>query len=405
MTTTGNATTPAAGGSALGDPVHGAPVHGTPARGAEFDAPVLDAPVLDAPVLDDSVRVEGGVVRILDRRVFPETVSWVTATDAEEVGAAIAGMVTQSSGPLFAAYAGLEMTALQVADLAPDAARERLREAGRVLESARPTNNHPREAVAHVLAAVDAADAGTASIVEAAVDAAREGAAIYRARSRRLGEATVELLPDGARILTHCWMDTYLIEFVRAARAAGKRFEWVATETRPYLQGARLTAHTLAEFGEHVTLITDGMGAAALAAGHDADSGLEPGARHTAGIGPIDALVTAADRVSLDGSVVNKVGTLGLAVAAHAFGVPFYALVQAPDAEAPTAADIVVESRDPGEVLHTLGRRTASSLVTEAWYPAFDVTPSRFVSRIVTDRGAFEPARVGELYAAAGEHA
>ncbi|MCS5722219.1 hypothetical protein N1028_14680 [Herbiconiux sp. CPCC 203407] len=393
MTTTGNATTPAAGGSALGDPVHGVAVR-------------------SAPALDDSVRVEGGVVRILDRRVFPETVSWVTATDAEEVGAAIAGMITQSSGPLFAAYAGLEMTALQVAGLAPDAARERMREAGRVLESARPTNNHPREAVAHVLAAVDAvaggggaSDAGTASIVEAAVEAAREGAAIYRDRSRRLGEATVELLPDGARILTHCWMDTYLIEFVRAARAAGKRFEWVATETRPYLQGARLTAHTLAEFGEHVTLITDGMGAAALAAGHDADSGLEPGARHTAGIGPIDALVTAADRVSLDGSVVNKVGTLGLAVAAHTFGVPFYALVQAPDAESPTAADIVVESRDPDEVLHTLGRRTASSLVTEAWYPAFDVTPSRFVSRIVTDRGAFEPARVGELYAAAGERA
>jgi methylthioribose-1-phosphate isomerase len=429
MTTTGNATTPAAGGSVFGDPedsapplgdsahlatLHGAPPHSASAHGA----PVLDAPVFDAPALDDSVRVEGGVVRILDRRVFPETVSWVTATDAEEVGAAIAGMVTQSSGPLFAAYAGLEMTALQVADLAPDAARERMREAGRVLESARPTNNHPREAVAHVLAAVDAAvdaagagDAGgaagarTAVLVEAAVEAAREGAAIYRDRSRRLGESTVELLPDGARILTHCWMDTYLIEFVRAARAAGKRFEWVATETRPYLQGARLTAHTLAEFGERVTLITDGMGAAALAAGHDADSGLEPGARHTAGIGPIDALVTAADRVSLDGSVVNKVGTLGLAVAAHTFGVPFYALVQAPDAEAPTAADIVVESRDPGEVLHTLGRRTASSLVTEAWYPAFDVTPSRFVSRIVTDRGAFEPARVGELYAAAGERA
>lgn len=403
MTTTGNATTPAAGGSELGDPVH-TPALGDPLLGA----PALGAPALDAPVLDDSVRVEGGVVRILDRRVFPETVSWVTATDAEEVGRAIAGMVTQSSGPLFAAYAGLEMTALQVAGLAPDAARERMREAGRVLESARPTNNHPREAVAHVLAAVDAvAEAGgavgTASIVEAAIDAAREGAALYRERSRRLGEATVELLPDGARILTHCWMDTYLVEFVRAARAAGKRFEWVATETRPYLQGARLTAHTLAEFGERVTLITDGMGAAALAAGHDADSGLEPGARHTAGIGPIDALVTAADRVSLDGSVVNKVGTLGLAVAAHAFGVPFYALVQAPDAEAPTAADIVVEARDPDEVLHTLGRRTASSLVTEAWYPAFDVTPSRFVSRIVTDRGAFEPARVGELYAAAGE--
>ncbi|MGD8166232.1 hypothetical protein ACEXOS_003325 [Herbiconiux sp. P16] len=338
----------------------------------------------NTPVLDDSVRVEGGVVRILDRRVFPETVSWVSARDAEEVAAAIAAMVTQSSGPLFAAYAGLEITALQVATLPPDAARERMRAAGAAIQSARPTNNHPREAVAHVLGAIEHSGT-TGELVETAVAAARSGAQLYRDRSHSLGAATVALLPDGARILTHCWMDTYLIELVRASREVGKRFDWVATETRPYLQGARLTAHTLAEFGEHVTLITDGMGAAALAPG--------------SGLGPIDALVTAADRVSLDGSVVNKVGTLGLAVAASAFDVPFYALVQAPDREAPTAADIVVEQRDPAEVLHTLGRRTASGLVTDAWYPAFDVTPPRFVTRIVTDRGAFAPEQVREYYA------
>jgi methylthioribose-1-phosphate isomerase len=270
--------------------------------------------------------------------------------------------------------------------------------AGAAIEGARPTNGHPREAVQRVLGAFDGAIAAarasgtasthgagtTAALVEAAVEAARSGAQEYRDRSRRLGVETAALLPDGARILTHCWMDTYLIEFVRASREVGKRFDWVATETRPYLQGARLTAHTLAEFGEHVTLITDGMGAAALAPGST--------------LGRIDALVTAADRVSLDGSVVNKVGTLGLAVAATAFEVPFYALVQAPDAGAPTASDIVVEERDPAEVLHTLGRRTASGIVTEAWYPAFDVTPPRFVTRIVTDRGAFEPGRVGEYF-------
>jgi methylthioribose-1-phosphate isomerase len=345
------------------------------------------------PVLDDSVRIENGAVLILDRRVFPERTEWVPAHDAEEVAAAIAAMVTQSSGPLYAAYAGMELTAAQVTALPPDAALARLRVAGDAIRLARPTNNHPHEAVQHVLAEAEAALAaggGTEALVEAAVEAARSGAQRYRDRSHRLGAATVELLPDGARVLTHCWMDTYLIELVRAAREAGKRFEWVATETRPYLQGARLTAHTLAEFGERVTLITDGMGAAALAGST---------------LGPVDALVTAADRVSMDGSVVNKVGTLGLAVAASAFGVPFYALVQAPDPAAPTADDIVVEERDPAEVLHTLGRRTASPLVTAAWYPAFDVTPARFVTRVVTDRGAFEPARVGELYGASGADA
>ncbi|CAN5297189.1 s-methyl-5-thioribose-1-phosphate isomerase [soil metagenome] len=331
------------------------------------------------PALDDSVRVVGLTVHILDRRVFPETLSWVAAGSAEDVASAIRAMVTQSSGPLFAAYAAMELTALQISGLDLTAARSRLIEAGEAVQSARPTNNHPREAVQRVLAATVGA-ASTGELVEAVVEAARSGAAGYRTRSLMLGRETAALLENGARILTHCWMDSYLIELVRASREVGKSFDWVATETRPYLQGARLTAHTLAEFGEHVTLITDSMGAAALSPGSS--------------IGQIDALVTAADRVSLDGSVVNKVGTLGLAIAATAFDVPFYALVQAPDESAPTAADIVVEERDPAEVFHTLGRRTASELLTDAWYPAFDVTPAKFVTRIVTDRGTFVPGQV-----------
>ena len=142
----------------------------------------------------------------------------------------------------------------------------------------------------------------------------------YRAKSQALGEHTANLLPDQATVLTHCWADLYLTETVRAAQAQGKRLKFFCTETRPYLQGARLTAETLIEMGVDTTLITDGMGAAVLQSGE------------------VDALVTAADRVTMDGHVVNKVGTLGLAVAAHAFGVPFHALVQAPDLQAPTSA-------------------------------------------------------------------
>ena len=335
------------------------------------------------PVLDASVRVEDGAVWILDRRTFPARVDWVRADSAIEVAAAITSMVTQSSGPTFAACAGMELAALQAATLPlPDAATA-LRGAAVVLANARPTNNHPREAVEFVQAALPGASS-TAELVERAIDAARGYAARYRSRSRALGEHTVALLDDGARILTHCWMDTYLIELVRAAAEAGKRFEWVATETRPYLQGARLTAHTLREMDQRVTLITDGMAAAALAPGSS--------------LGRIDALVTAADRVSMDGSVANKVGTLGLAVAATAFDVPYYALIQAPDAALPTGADIVIENRDPAEVFQTLGARTASALVTEAWYPAFDVTPPRFVTALVTDRGAFRPADLSRYF-------
>ena len=340
--------------------------------------------------LDDSVRLVSDersgehAVLILDRRVFPEHTEWVRAETPLEVADAIRAMVTQSSGPLYAAYAGLELAALQARGLTVDAARASMTAAGHALATARPTNGHPREAVDLVLHAVEAAT-GTDELVERAISTVREGLDEYHARSRRLARHAVDLLPDGATVLTHCWMDSYLIELVGAANEAGKRYDWVATETRPYLQGARLTAHTLRELGQNVTLITDGMGAAALAPGSS--------------IGPIDALVTAADRVSLDGSIANKVGTLGLAIAANAFDVPFYALVQSPDATLASGADIVIEDRDPAEVLSTLGTRTASGLVTDAWYPAFDVTPPRFVTRIVTDRGDFAPGSIADYFA------
>jgi methylthioribose-1-phosphate isomerase len=180
-------------------------------------------------------------------------------------------------------------------------------------------------------------------------------------------------------VLTHCWADLYLIDTVSAAQRAGKRLRFFCTETRPYLQGARLTAETLVEMGVDTTLITDSMGAAVMQSGE------------------VDALVTAGDRVTMDGHVVNKIGTLGLAVAACAFNVPFHALVQAPDQQATSAADVPIEYRPGDEVLHTLGRRTASEKV-RGLYPAFDVTPPRFVSTIVTDRGPFEPHRIAEYY-------
>jgi len=338
------------------------------------------------PVLDRSVRIEDDAVLILDRREFPHRQEWVTARTAGEVADAIRQMVTQSSGPTYAACAALVLTARQVANAESQVARSTLGEAAALLIGARPTNNSVRDAVDAVLARLAELpeNAETATIVATAEEAANGRAEEYRSRSRALAGHAVELLPDGSRILTHCWMDTYIIELVRAADAAGKRYTYVATETRPYLQGARLTAHTLAEMGQDVTLITDGMVAAVLSP-------------HST-LGRIDALVTAADRVSMDGHVFNKIGTLGAAVAADAFGVPYYALIQAPDPQAPTAADVVVETRDANEVLYTLGERTASPLVTSGHYPAFDVTPPRFTTLIVTDRGAFEPASVAAYY-------
>lgn len=345
------------------------------------------------PLLERSVRLERDAVLILDRRVFPHEVEWVVARSGDEVAAAMRQMVTQSTGPIFAALAGLVLTARQhAADAPPDAAAA-VRRAGALLAGARPTNNSVGDVVRAVLAALDGVDVGagadTAQVV-ASVEAQAAGQErFFRDRCMRLAQHGAALLRDDALVLTHCWMDTYLIELVRAAARAGKRFRYVATETRPYLQGARLTAHTLAEMEQDVTLITDGMAAAVLSP-HGA-------------LGRVDALVTAADRVSLDGHVFNKVGTLGAALAARAFDVPFYVLIQAPDPNSPTAGDVVVEQRDGAEVLAVQGVRTASGLVTRGYYPAFDVTPPQYVTRIVTDRGPFEAGKVSGYFDADAE--
>ncbi|GII04071.1 hypothetical protein [Planobispora takensis] len=350
---------------------------------------------MSGPVLAESVRyADDGVVEILDRRVYPFEVSWVRCRTSEDVAVAIERMVTQSTGPLFAATAGMVLGAREARGDGPREAAARLRAAGARLIATRPTNNHIRDAVHAVLAATvgedgDPGGEGTGDdpgrltgegrarlageeLVAAVEAAARAHKDAYRARNAALGEHAASLLDDGTRVLTHCWADAFLIATVRAAQAAGRRLEFVCTETRPYLQGARLTAAALVEMGYRPTLITDGMVAAVLSDGL------------------ADVVLTGADRVTLDGHVVNKVGTLGVALAAHAFGVPFYALIDAPDPQAPTAADVVIEQRDGDEVLHALGRRTAAEGVT-GYYPAFDVTPPHLVTGIVTESGVHRP--------------
>lgn len=334
--------------------------------------PPIPEPV--TPTLADSVRLADDGVLLLDRRVFPFERTWVHARTVEEVARAIEDMVTQSCGPYFAVLWGMVLAARESEDLPDPPARRRIHDAGQRLIATRPTNDHPRLAAAWVLDAVAAAPPGR--LVEAALAGARAGDADYRARSRALGEAAAALLPDGARVLTHCWGDLYLTDTVAAAQRQGKRLGFFCTETRPYLQGARLTAETLAEMGVDTTLITDGMGASLFSEGQ------------------VDALLTASDRVTLDGHVVNKVGTLQLAVAAHAFGIPFHALAQAPDSRAPTAAAVPIEYRDGADVLTTLGQRTASTRV-RGHYPAFDVTPPRLVTTVVTDQGPFAPHELG----------
>jgi methylthioribose-1-phosphate isomerase len=345
-------------------------------------SPMITTDVPVPTLVGQSVVVEPDAVRILDRRVFPFARTWVTCRSSEDVARAIEEMVTQSLGPLFAAAGGMTLAARD-ADRLPTARarRDLLTAAGHRLVSTRPTNNGIRDVVAELLAVGTAAvDAG--ELPGPAVErAARAVAERHRAGHRRLGEHAAALIPDGATVLTHCWAESYLTETVAAVLRSGKRIDAVCTETRPYLQGARLTAESLAEMGVPTRLVTDGMPA------------------HLMSRGDVTTFVTGADRVTMDGSVVNKIGTLQIAVAAHTFGVPYLALVQAPDRQAPDASAVELEDRDGREVLQCLGHRTASGLVTGV-YPAFDVTPPRFVSVVVTDRGRFAPSDVASYFAA-----
>jgi methylthioribose-1-phosphate isomerase len=163
---------------------------------------------------------------------------------------------------------------------------------------------------------------------------------------------------------------------------AGKRIELICTETRPYLQGARLTAAQAKEIGVDVTLVTDNM----------------PGYLFYRGM--ITKYVTAADSIALDGHISNKVGTFQYAVLAHQFGVPFIVLgYDGPDPDRPDAASIPIEERNPEEVFFCRGVRTAVEGI-KGYYPAFDITPPQFVSVIATERGLFSPWNIKDFFTA-----
>ncbi|MDX1510936.1 MAG: s-methyl-5-thioribose-1-phosphate isomerase [Nitriliruptorales bacterium] len=322
----------------------------------------------------DSVRLTEDGVDILDRRVFPLEKTWVHCATVEDVAVAIEEMVTQSSGPYFAAAFGMVLAARQLERRGGGI--DDLERAAQRLVATRPTNNLVRQATDRMLQ-VARSLVGEESLSEEVETAARRAGEDYLERSRQLGRHAATLFEDGDAILTHCWGESYVTEAFAAALRAGKDVTAVVTETRPYLQGARLTAESLAEIGVDTTVITDGMGAWAMARGR------------------ASRFVTAADRVTLDGHVVNKIGTLQLAIAARHHGVPYHALIHEPDAHAATPADVPIEERDGDEVLHVLGTRTASERAT-GWYPAFDVTPPDLVTTIVTSRGPFAPDELAE---------
>jgi len=321
---------------------------------------------------DNVSRYEDGEVLILDRRVYPFEVRFERCSTFDETAKAIEGMVTQSNGPALAAGHGMIQAGREALGTSRTEAEETLERAARRLVDTRPTHNQIWRVVERLLqVGRDALHAGLD--LEGALAATMDLVIQERyERYQSMGEVGAFLLDDGDVILTHCWAEGGFIFTLLNALRQGKHLEAICTETRPYLQGSRLTADAVAELGISTTVVTDGM----------------PG--YLMSEGKVSKFMSGADRVTMSGHVINKIGTLPIAIAAHHFGIPYYALSSGPDPHALTPRDVVIEKRDPDETLYCLGMRTAT-LRALGLYPAFDITPPKFVSGVVTSRGVFSP--------------
>lgn len=313
---------------------------------------------------------DDGVVRILDRRELPLAERYLECRTVEAVATAIEDMAIQGAFSLsIAAGYGLALAATNDDPAAIETG------AARLLRT-RPTGLALQRMLDACLdrasSAIQAGDGARDAIVET-VDRA---AAILARQGWRTGQRAAELLEDGMTILTHCFPDRSYAYLLMEAAKSGKNLNVVCSETRPYLQGARLTSLCATQAGFDAKVITDGMGGFLMRRGD------------------IDAFITAADRVCMDGTVCNKIGTYQYALAASANDVPYYTLRQSgPDRESADESDIEVEFRAGDALLYIGGERTAPQGV-KGLYPGFDITPPELVTAIVTDRGVFEAAKI-----------
>lgn len=326
---------------------------------------------------------DNGIVRILDRRVFPER-RYVECSTYQQVRQAVADMVTQSTGPYAAVAMGMVLAARQSEGLGVGEREDYLRRAADELAHARPTtaNRYALITVKCAAAGIAALEAGidpVAAVFDCAVGTMNE----RYSRMQLVGDELLKLIPEGGTILTQCYGETIIGTLIRAALREGKSFRVICAETRPYMQGARLTSACFAEMGFDTTVVTDNMIAYAME--HEG----------------IDLFTSAADCITCDGHVANKVGTLQIAILAKYFGLPYY-VTGAPDAGKRSADDIVIEMRNPEQVLNYRGIRTTIDGV-KAVYPAFDITPPHLISGVVTDKGVYVPYLLDTYFESASE--
>ncbi|MEP6994721.1 MAG: S-methyl-5-thioribose-1-phosphate isomerase [Acidobacteriota bacterium] len=338
---------------------------------------------------------EGLDLMLLDQRLLPSQEVWLRLEKPAQIAIAIRDMAVRGAPAIGVAAAyGAAFAMRSGASTSP---AERFSTARNLLASTRPTAVNLFSALARMERRFADVAAGSPDAIEPALIAEADAVASEDlAACRRIGRFGAALLTGEKAVLTHCNAGALAtagygtaLGVIRGAIEAGKPVRVLASETRPFLQGARLTAWELSREGIPVELITDSM------------------AGHFLSRGGIEAVVVGADRIAANGDVANKIGTYTLGVLARENGVPFY--VAAPtttiDLACPDGASIPIEERAQGEVLSFAGQPIAPEGVT-ARNVAFDVTPARFVTAIITDQGVCRPPygeSLREAVAKAGE--
>ena len=331
----------------------------------------------------ETMRWTGSALELLDQTKLPHTVEYVSCRSYEDVAEAIKTMQVRGAPAIGAAAAyGLAMGALHLKEGEKLAFLAAIDHIAAVLAATRPTAVNLFWAINRMKDLVKAnKELEVKDLVRVMTEEADKIFTEDVEMNRRIGRYGNELVPTGANILTHCNAGALAtagygtaLGVIRAAHDAGKNIHVYADETRPLLQGARLTAWELMQDNIPVTLITDNM------------------AGYLMRKGKIDLAVVGADRITANGDVANKIGTYTVAVLAKENNIPFYVAAPAStiDLSLSTGDDIIIEERDHREVVEVFGQGVAPVGV-KVLNPAFDVTPNNLIKGIITDRGVIYP--------------
>jgi methylthioribose-1-phosphate isomerase len=320
-----------------------------------------------------------GTIRLIDQTRLPLEETYRTCETVDAVAEAIRTLQVRGAPAIgIAAAMGLALGAQAIPATSFAEFSRALERVSETLRRTRPTAVNLAWALRRLLGLAAKCHDLPLAEIKARLVAESEAMRLEDIRiNRAMGQHGQTLVPDAARILTHCNAGGLAtagygtaVGVIRAAAEAGKRVQVWVDETRPLLQGARLTAWELTQAGIPATLITDNMAA------------------HFMARGEVDLVVVGADRIARNGDTANKIGTYGVALLAHAHGIPFYvaAPVSTLDLSLPDGSQIPIEERAPAEVTELAGRRIAPLGIRVA-NPAFDVTPARYVNAIVTEHG------------------